>query len=594
MLKKIKHFFKYINIHQRMLLIYLLGGMLPLVTVAILMIFSTSTILTKQARDSEQTELYLIQTTISENLRIVTDVSLKMYFDEKLENIAFTIYEDYSDYFFDYKNYDTINEYLDSYTHDIQAIHVYIDNPTIGSSSRFIPVNNDVRKTIWYKEAVRTEGNAKWYYLYDEVNFEYYLTLVRLLRTDGGRPVGVLQISSKNDLVNELINSRQYDTSLILDNETIVATNSSDLQEKELLELVKTHEGNLISAIVDYGGESCVLTICRLDSDVEHGTNQNTLTLVSIHPYSDILKEVSTQNTLSIAIVTLSSLFSLIIIISFSLKLSKRISNFKDQMHKVANGDFDIQQKIGGHDEISELYYELHTMIDSIQHLQMAVIEEKLQKEQLNSRQKDVEFKMLASQINPHFLYNTLETIRMKARVNEQPEIEELVKMLAKIMRRNIQVGDNLVSFKSEMDLVEYYLKIQQYRFGDRIKYNININADIDKYKIMPLLIQPIVENAFVHGLEQKENGGVIDITVRMDTDMIITVEDNGCGMTEEELEEIKRGLDDFAHLDRIHIGLCNVNQRIKLLYGDSYGIMISSTKNVGTTVTLRLPDKVR
>ena len=118
-------------------------------------------------------------------------------------------------------------------------------------------------------------------------------------------------------------------------------------------------------------------------------------------------------------------------------------------MHKVAQGDFDIKKNISGHDEISDLYQDLYTMIDSMQQLLTVVYEEQLQKEQLNSRQKDVEFKMLASQINPHFLYNTLETIRMKARVNHQPDIEELVKMLAKIMRRNIQVGDTLVTFRN-------------------------------------------------------------------------------------------------------------------------------------------------
>lgn len=101
---------------------------------------------------------------------------------------------------------------------------------------------------------------------------------------------------------------------------------------------------------------------------------------------------------------------------------------------------------MGGNDEIGEIYARLGTMMDDIQDLTESMVEEKVQKEKMHTRQKEVEFKMLASQINPHFLYNTLETIRMKARVNHQPEIEDLVKMLAKIMRRNIQVSHKLVS----------------------------------------------------------------------------------------------------------------------------------------------------
>jgi two-component system sensor histidine kinase YesM len=201
---------------------------------------------------------------------------------------------------------------------------------------------------------------------------------------------------------------------------------------------------------------------------------------------------------------------------------------------------------------------------------------------------------MLASQINPHFLYNTLETIRMKARCNGEIEIEELVKMLAKIMRRNIQVGDKLVTLKSELELVEYYLKIQQYRFGERINYEIDIRCNIEYQKIMPLIIQPVVENAFVHGLETKEGEGKIRIIVEKKDHLVIQVIDDGIGMSQEKLEEIKENLNDFRKLNRSNIGLNNVNQRINLLYGAGYGLEVDSEENKGTKVTIVLPEDIR
>lgn len=143
-------------------------------------------------------------------------------------------------------------------------------------------------------------------------------------------------------------------------------------------------------------------------------------------------------------------------------------------------------------------------MIDSIQELMNNVIKERVQKEQVNARQKEVEFKMLASQINPHFLYNTLETIRMQARIHNQPDIEELAKMLAKIMRRNIQVSNTLQPLKSELKLVEYYLKIQDYRFHDRIHYRIETEGDIEPLKVMPLLIQPLWRMLLCMDLKQR------------------------------------------------------------------------------------------
>jgi two-component system sensor histidine kinase YesM len=308
----------------------------------------------------------------------------------------------------------------------------------------------------------------------------------------------------------------------------------------------------------------------------------------------DMEQLLKVQNIISILMITGSIILSLILIAVFSNYFIKRLNEFKEQLHKAAAGDFMIATKSEETDEISELYDDLHIMMDSIQKLITTVYEEQMQKEKLNSRQKDVEFKMLASQINPHFLYNTLETIRMKARCNGETDIEELVKMLAKIMRRNIQVGDKLVTLKSELELVEYYLKIQQYRFGDRIHYQIDQRGNIEDLKIMPLIIQPVVENAFIHGLETKEGEGQIQIIVSNKDHLVIEVIDDGIGMSRDKLEEIKESLNDFKMLNRSNIGLSNVNQRIKLLYGEEYGISIKSEENKGTMVTIEIPEDIR
>lgn len=291
--------------------------------------------------------------------------------------------------------------------------------------------------------------------------------------------------------------------------------------------------------------------------------------------------------------VGISLIASCIIIAVFSNRFGKRISAFQNQMKKAVLGEYKDLEAIEGYDEMAELYRDLNTMISNIQHLISKVYEEQVQKEKLYSRQKDVEFKMLASQINPHFLYNTLETIRMKARASNQTEIEELVKMLAKIMRRNIQVGDKLVTLKSELELVDYYLKIQQYRFGERMSYNIDIRCDIDSLKVMPLIIQPIVENAFVHGLESKEGTGKIDVIVELKNRLVIHVIDNGKGMTQDKLNEIIKSFGEYDRTDSNHIGLSNVNQRIKLLYGDEYGLHIESAVGKGTAVRIELPKDI-
>ena len=260
-------------------------------------------------------------------------------------------------------------------------------------------------------------------------------------------------------------------------------------------------------------------------------------------------------------------------------------------MHKASRGRFDIAERIGGQDEISDLYDDLGLMINSIEALITQVYEERVQKEMLYSRQKEMEFSMLASQINPHFLYNTLETIRMKARTNGQKDIEDIVKMLAKIMRHNLQIKDKQVTLKEELNLVESYLRIQKYRFEDRVTYSMDINCNVETIYTIPLILQPIVENAMVHGIEMKKGIGHIAIRVdEINETICIQVIDNGIGFTAERLEEIREHINSSTEVKGSHIGLRNVNQRIKLLYGEDFGITIESEPLVRSIVQILIP----
>ena len=216
---------------------------------------------------------------------------------------------------------------------------------------------------------------------------------------------------------------------------------------------------------------------------------------------------------------------------------------------------------------------------------------DRLQKEQLYSRQKDVEFKMLATQINPHFLYNTLENIRRLAMINKEKEIEDISVRLTKLLRGSLDVGSDLKTLEWEMDKIDCYIKIQDYRFGDRIKAELEYDKEAGRrYMVMPFVIQPFVENAYVHGMEEMEENGHISIKAVIDKEIKLLVEDNGCGMTEEELGSILENMNDFENLDRTHIGVVNVNQRIKLKFGEEYGVKISSKYGKGTKVEIRLP----
>lgn len=319
--------------------------------------------------------------------------------------------------------------------------------------------------------------------------------------------------------------------------------------------------------------------------------SQDFLQILSFKSYHDILREVGSQTAGSAAIFMVSAVLSITIILLFSHSFSSRVENFRAQMQKAAEGNFQLEEKLGGSDEISDLYDYLGTMIFQIQRLLAEIYRERLHAERLTIQQKDAEFKMLASQINPHFLYNTLETIRMRARKSRQYDIEELVRMLAKIMRSTLQAGSSEVAIQSEAELVEHYLKIQQYRFGERIQYHIHVEEDLKGVFILPLIMQPIVENSIIHGLEGKEGVGTIDIRIAgQDGKTAITIGDDGLGMNTEKLERLRRGLNSYSENGK-HIGVSNVHQRVKLKYGDDYGVTIDSVEGSYTKVEILLPE---
>jgi len=216
---------------------------------------------------------------------------------------------------------------------------------------------------------------------------------------------------------------------------------------------------------------------------------------------------------------------------------------------------------------------------------------QKLQKERLFSRQKEMQLKILSGQINPHFLYNTLETIRMMALEKKEDNIAATIKMLSQLFRQSLSAGEKTIPLEKEVELVQNYLAIQKLRFGSRMEYYIDIEHGSGGYTILPLLIQPLVENSIVHGLENKSTGGYVRIAITAQNDILcIDVSDNGVGMEQENLEKLRNDLACCEDSINGHIGLVNVNRRIILYYGPGFGLQIPDNAGCGFFVRMLLP----
>ena len=571
----------------RMILIYVIGGLLPLSAIIGYLIHGTNQVLVSQAENAEIEELQTIGRQILELENTMTTVSSYFYFDDKLEEIAAKQYTDYQEMINDYRGYTAFKEYQSYYNTMISRISIFLQNHTLRGNSDFVVVDADTEVEAWYQR-VSTEGSGcVWTCLPISLpKYDHAPAIARMIKTKKSENVGVLVIYLRPQQFEKMIWEREGSTYIVLDGEILLTSRHETIPFEELKQYLPDAAEEKYQTRIKAGEEEYVLT-CE---NVKQEDTSDYFQVVSVRAVDEILREAYAQQRKSIWLFLGSVVLAGTLIFAFSWSFARRVGRFREQMQKASEGNFELEEKLGGNDEISQLYDYLSVMIWRIQRLLAQVYQEKIHAERLKTSQKDAEFKMLTSQINPHFLYNTLETIRMKARINKQYEIEELVKMLGKILRSSIQAGSKDMTIREEVELAEYYLKIQQYRFGERIQYQIYVEEGTERQKILPLLIQPLVENCIIHGLEGSEDVGHIDICVkRSGQNVVITVTDDGAGICGEKIAEIRRELAGNRTKGE-HIGICNVNQRVRLRYGEKYGVTVESICGEYTRVEITLP----
>lgn len=306
---------------------------------------------------------------------------------------------------------------------------------------------------------------------------------------------------------------------------------------------------------------------------------------VGIVPLSELNSDILKNQWIIVFIGLVGLIVSLVLSIIFASRISAPINKLMSAMKKVENGHMDVTFEDKNFNETKELSEGFQKMVKNLKELISKVYEGEL-------RKKEAEFKALQAQINPHFLYNTLDTINYMLIIEEKYDVSKLVTNLGDILRYNIRKGNDIVTLEEDIEQIEKYLYIQKTRFGERLHYEFDISSDTLKCRILKLLIQPIVENSINHGIEMKRGQGFVKITSGISVDcLFIKVEDNGIGIDEEQLSRILMEEPAYVPIGKsTHLGISNVNRRIKMYYGEKFGIEIQSGKNTGTCVTIFLP----
>ncbi|MBR1476510.1 MAG: sensor histidine kinase [Lachnospiraceae bacterium] len=266
--------------------------------------------------------------------------------------------------------------------------------------------------------------------------------------------------------------------------------------------------------------------------------------------------------------------------------ITRPIRELSKVTDRVAKGELSVRANIRTGVEVTVLSDSLNAMIDKINELI-----EQVKEEQTNLRK--AEFQVLQAQINPHFLYNTLDAIVWLAEAGEQKEVVDMVGNLSDFFRTSLNQGKDIISIREELQHVRSYLKIQKVRYQDILSYEIDVPEEIFDYSIPKITIQPLVENSLYHGIKNKRGKGLISIKGGRDNNGVwISVSDNGIGMDEERLKNVRAGIKKELRSDTDVYGLYNVNERIRLNFGEEYGIEIDSIYNEKTVVKVSLPAK--
>ncbi|RCW76889.1 cache domain-containing sensor histidine kinase [Saliterribacillus persicus] len=539
----------------------------------------------EEAIEQAELDMERVQKRTAELLKVPIFISNNIQYDRQLEEIINTDYQELFDVVNDYRNYKTFLNLVTMYE-EINNIRFYVENPTLLNNWDIIPANEKIKNSSWYLKAKNEKGIYRWRYLEDETyDSQKFLSLIRRIDFVDYNTEGILVVSINEDSLNWILTQESEAMMLVNGDNYIYAANRPNYIGKKLQNIVNAKEieesklGNFRGVVE--GEESQVFI-----GDIQVGQVESNLRVVSVISEDSIVKNANHFKRLGFIIVLISVAVSLTLIYYFSKLLTNRLAILIRQINLVGKGDFDTTMVIDGKDELGILSKHLDSMVANTKSLINEVVESNHQKTLMERKQNEIKFKMMASQINPHFLFNVLESIRMEAYVKGEKEIASVIKTLGKLMRKNLEVGSGKVELSREIEIVKSYLEIQKFRHEDRLSYDILVSPLAEKVLIPPLIIQPLVENAVVHGLEKQENPVEINVIVKkVNNKLIAQVIDNGIGISEEKQNEIHSFLNEIEDNDGDRIGLRNVHQRLRLTYGENAGLVIESKQGIGTKV---------
>ncbi|MBB5326356.1 two-component system sensor histidine kinase YesM [Anoxybacillus tepidamans] len=505
-----------------------------------------------------------------QNIEQVVGISTLLYMDNQINEMLDRQYGSEAEYVQFYNEIlPEFNKYRYMYPL-IRSITFFTDNPTVMFSMQVQPLTDEIQRADWYQQM-----NS----LPDIIHIDGSFAIVRKLNyfTIYNKTERFVKIELDQNAINHLFRNETFPGDIYLVNGQGMieyTTNPSIRWQTEMVPFASQAQNEQLIVEEEYEGNYYF----------RHWK------VIGVISAEKAFKEIRYSKKFIFYLTSLNLIVPSFIIFAISRSLHTRIAQVLKYMKKMENEQFETIRTGIYRDEIGQLASEFNRMSYKIKKLIQDVYMTSLQKKELELQKKQAQLDALQSQINPHFLFNVLETIRMRSVIKHEYETAEMIENMAKILRKSISWGKDWVTVREEIDVVSRLLHLQKYRFGEKICYDIKVDPSLLEQKIPNMVILTFVENACKHGMESQKGQGRIDVQVEKEKErMKVMIRDNGPGIDERKLRQLFDSLEREEKIGE-NVGIKNVYYRLKMCYGNRFGFHIHNEH--GTVVTLLLPSE--
>lgn len=585
-----------VRLKPKLIASYLVAAFLPLLCMGFFLMHKANQIIENQTNRTYGISMQQLMYNMETRLASYEELSNHFYFDT---NLNLDLQKDYSDST-NVDIFEVEREFIErvkvllKFKNDLRTVSIYFHNPSLYNAKPYLTLADDkITSQLGFQRASASSYKGYWGRVKSVPDGNVYWD-VELRRTEKttrvfsyNRPlefytdhqsVGLLSIEIKESDLYSLLAKEGMDKGIYL-----IESDGTIITSNDRASLGKQMAGDVMHRIT--GKASGDFLLNRSENDhvkVMYNELSNGWRMVYMIPVNRLLQETKDMRNYGLLFIIGSAVLSVVLIVLVSNLILSRMMILLKRIQRMRNGEIETGRFVSGKDEIAVLDHSFNQMAERMKYLIDEVFT-------LSIKKKEAELTALQSQINPHFLYNTLSTVSWLGRKNGNEDVCEIVESLAKFYRISLSKGKDIITMREEFECIMAYIDIQRYRLKNRIRPIYALDDGIMDASVLKLILQPIVENAILHGLgHEKEQitilikGGYRNGAVQLE------VIDDGIGMTHEVSASL---LGEQAHAaQRSGYGLRNVNERIKLHFGRDYGLTVNSIPGAGTTVIIRLP----